>query len=70
MCFDVLGGNWDPTDKKVPAVNSCRQDLLPTCKAAPKETNVTSVIQQRESHACCLACQVWYDLVVPAMLHN
>ena len=34
--FNVLGGNWDPTDKKFSSVNSYRQDLLPTCKAFPK----------------------------------
>ena len=36
--FNVLGGSWDPTDKKFSSVNSYRQDLLPTCKAFPKET--------------------------------
>ena len=36
--FNVLGGNWDPTDKKFSSVNSYRQDLLPTCKAFPKDT--------------------------------
>ena len=36
--FSVLGGNWDPTDKEFSSVNSYRQDLLPTCKAFPKET--------------------------------
>ena len=36
--FDVLGANWDPTDKKFSSVISYRQDLLPTCKAFPKET--------------------------------
>ena len=36
--FNVLGGNWDPTDKKFSSVNSYRQDLLPKCKAFPKET--------------------------------
>ena len=25
--FNVLGGNWDPTDKKLSSVNSYRQDL-------------------------------------------
>jgi hypothetical protein len=30
--LNVLGGNWDPTDKKFSSVNSYRQDLLPTCK--------------------------------------
>ena len=30
--FSVLGGNWDPADKKFSSVNSYRQDLLPTCK--------------------------------------
>jgi len=34
--YNVLGGNWDPTDKKFSSVNSYRQDLLPTCKAFPK----------------------------------
>ena len=38
--FNVLGGNWDPTDKKFSSVNSYRQDLLPTCKACPKETTI------------------------------
>ncbi len=36
--FNVLGGNWDPTDKKFSSLNSYRQHLLPTCKALPKET--------------------------------
>ena len=35
--FNVLGGNWDPTDKKFSSVNSYRQDYLPTCKAFPKD---------------------------------
>ena len=35
---NVLGGNWDPTDKKFSSVNSYKQNLLPTCKAFPKET--------------------------------
>ena len=26
--FHVLGGNWDPTDKKFSSVNSCRQEML------------------------------------------
>ncbi len=38
--FDVLGGNWDPTDNKFSSVSSYRQDLLPTCKAFCKETTV------------------------------
>lgn len=36
--FGVLGGNWDPINKKFSSVNSYGQDLLPTCKAFPKET--------------------------------
>jgi len=28
---NVLGGNWDPTDKKFSSMNSYRQDLLHTC---------------------------------------
>ena len=36
--FNVLGGNWDQTDKKVSSVNAYKQNLLPTCKAFPKET--------------------------------
>ena len=35
--FDVLGGNWDPTDKRFSTVNSCRQDYLPAYKAFPKD---------------------------------
>ena len=35
--FNVLRGNWDPTDKQFSSVNSYRQDLLRTCKAFPKE---------------------------------
>ena len=31
--FNVLGGKWDPTDKKFSSLNSYRQDPLPTCKA-------------------------------------
>ncbi len=30
--FNVLGGNWDPTDKRFSSVNSYRQDLLPTIR--------------------------------------
>ena len=33
--FNVLGGNWDPTDKKFSSVNSYR---LPTCKAFPHKS--------------------------------
>jgi len=36
--FNVLGGNWDPTDKKFSSVNSYSHNWLPTCKAFPKET--------------------------------
>ena len=36
--FNVLGGNWDPTDKKFSSVNSYSQNLLPsTCKAFPNK---------------------------------
>ena len=49
--FNVLGGNWDPTDKKFSSVNSYRQDLLPTCKAFPKET--TTCIWFTQSHKIC-----------------
>ena len=38
--FNVLGGNWDPTDK-FSSVNTYRQALLPTCKAFPKETTTS-----------------------------
>ena len=41
---DVLGGNWDPTDKNFSSVNSYRQDLLPTCKAFPYKW-LTSTLQ-------------------------
>ncbi len=49
--FNVLGGNWDPTDKKFSSVNSYRQDLLLTCKAFPKET--TTCIWFTQSHKVC-----------------
>ena len=51
--FDVLGGNWDPTDKKFRSVNSYRQHLLPTCKAFPKEPPLHTLAQKcNVSHAC------------------
>ena len=40
-----------PTDKKFSSVNSHRQDLLPTCKAFPKET--TTCIWFTQSHKVC-----------------
>ncbi len=49
--FNVLGGNWDPTDKKFSSVNLYRQNLLPTCKAFPKET--TTCIWFTQSHKVC-----------------
>ncbi len=49
--FNVLGGNWDPTDKKFSSVNSYRQNLLPTCKAFPKET--TTCIWFTQSRKVC-----------------
>jgi len=49
--LNVLGGNWDPTDKKFSSVNSYRQDLLPICKAFPKET--TTRIWFTQSHKVC-----------------
>ena len=49
--FTVLGGNWDPTDKKFSSVNSYRQDLFPACKAFPKET--TTCIWFTQSHEVC-----------------
>ena len=54
--FDVLGADRDPTDKKFSLVNSCGQNLLPTCKAFPKETTTylvhtknmkSAIVQQR-----------------------
>ena len=48
---NVLGGNWDPTDKKFSSVNSYGQDLFPTCKAFPKET--TTCIWFTQSHEVC-----------------
>jgi len=44
--FNVLGGNWDPTDKKFSSVNSSRQDLVPTCKAFP---NIEARTSRRSS---------------------
>ena len=49
--FKVLGGNWDPTDKKSSSVNSYTQDLLPTCKAFPRET--TTCIWFTQSYKVC-----------------
>ena len=49
--INVLGGNWDPTDKKFSSVNSYRQDLLPTCKAFPKDT--TTCIWFTQGHKVC-----------------
>ncbi len=49
--FNVLGGNWDPTDKKFSSVHSYRQDLLPTCKAFPKE--IITCIWFTQSHKTC-----------------
>ena len=49
--FHVLGGNWDPTDKKFSSVSSYRQDLLPTCKAFPEKT--TTCIWFTQRHKVC-----------------
>ena len=43
--FGVLGGNWDPINKKFSSVNSYGQDLLPTCKAFPKETTTKNTLR-------------------------
>ena len=63
--FNVLRGNWDPTDKKFSSVNSYRQDLLPTCKAFPKETTTsiwfTPYDSGIEKHHMC-ACVLTYAL--------
>ncbi len=58
--FIVLGGNWDPTDKKFSSVNSYRQDLLPTCKAFPKET--TTCIWFTQSHKVCNSTTVLQEV--------
>ena len=58
--FNVLGGNWDPTDKKLSSVNSYRQDLLPTCKAFPKET--TTCIWFTQSHKVCNSTTVLQEV--------
>ena len=58
--FNVLGGNWDPTDKKFSSVNSYRQDLLPTCKAFPKET--TTCIWFTQSHKVCNSTTVLQEV--------
>ncbi len=62
--FNVQGGNWDPTDKKFSSVNSYRQDLLPTCKAFPKET--TSCIWFTQNHKVCNTVLVlmFLDLII------
>ncbi len=56
----VLGGNWDPTDKKFSSVNSYRQDLLPTCKTFPKET--TTCIWFTQNHKVCNSTTVLQEL--------
>jgi hypothetical protein len=58
--FHVLGGNWDPTDKKFSSVNSYRQDLLPTCTAFPKET--TTCIWFTQSHKVCNSTTVLQEV--------
>ncbi len=58
--FNFLGGNWDPTDKKFSSVNSYRQDLLPTCKAFPKET--TTCIWFTQSHKVCNSTTVLQEV--------
>ncbi len=60
--FNVLGGNWDPTDKKFSSVNSYRQDLLPTCKTFPNET--TTCIWFTQSHKVCNSTTVLQELQV------
>jgi len=57
--FNVLRGHWDPTDKKFSSVNSYRQDLLPTCKAFPKET--TTCIWFTKHHKVCNSTTVLQD---------
>ena len=56
----VLGGNWDPTDKRVSAVNSYRQNLLPTWKAFPKET--TRCIWFTKSYEVCNSTTVLQEV--------
>ena len=56
--FNVLGGNWGPTDKEFSSVNSYRQDLLPTCKAFSKNTCMIAfgshnVIKSAMVQQCC-----------------
>ena len=51
--FNVLGGNWDPPDKKFTLGNSCRQNLLPTCTAFPKETTTWIWFTQSHDHRVC-----------------
>ncbi len=58
--FNVLGGNWDPTDKKFSSVNSYRQDLLPICKPFPKET--TTCIWFAQNHKVCNSTTVLQEV--------
>ncbi len=58
--FNVLGGNWDLTDKKFSSVNSYRQDLLPTCKSFPKET--TTCIWFTQNHKICNSTTVLQEV--------
>ena len=50
--IECPGGSWDPTDKKFSSMNSYRQNLLPTCKAFPKET--TTCIWFTQGHSALL----------------
>jgi len=58
--FNVLGDNWDPTDKKCSSVNSHRQDLLPTSTAFPEET--ATCIWFTQSHKVCNSTTVLQEV--------
>ena len=61
--FNVLGGNWDPTDNEICSVNSYSQNLLPTCKPFPKETTTCIWFTQRSK--VCNSTTVLQEVQIP-----
>jgi len=55
--FNVLGGNWDPTDNKVTSANSSRQHCFLHAKQPPRKTTQVlgshKVIKSAMAQQCC-----------------
>ena len=60
MVSNISNELWDPTDKKFSSVNLYRQDLLPTCKAFPKDT--TTCIWFTQSYKVCNSTTVLQEV--------